>query len=281
MSDTSIKLFEKAKVRVIWDEDRSKWWFSVLDVIAILTEQEDYTKTRNYWKWLKKKLNEEGSQLVSNTNQLKMTAADGKRYKTDALDTEGILRLIQSIPSKKAEPFKQWLAQVGNEVINEAEDPEIAIERAIANYRRLGYDEGWINQRLQSINVRKALTDEWERSGVKRGWEYANLTDIMYKTWAGMTTNEYKKHKNLKKESLRDNMTNTEIALSMLAEATATDISIGENPVGYDESAGVAKRGAGAAKVARNYIEKQTGKTAISRMNASSIQGVKRKEIDK
>ena len=267
MPTNSIKLFENQSVRSVWDEENEKWWFSVVDIVAILTEQSDYTKTRNYWKWLKNKLKEEGSQLVSDTNQLKMLAADGKTYETDVMDTEQVLRLVQSIPSKKAEPFKLWLAKVGNDFIDEAVDPELSINRAIANYRRQGRDEKWINQRIKSIEVRKALTDEWDKAGVKQGREYAELTDLMYKTWSGMNTREYKKYKNLKKESLRDNMTNTELVLNMLAEVTTTDISAAEKPAGLEGSKGVAKRGAGAAKVARNYIEKQTGKKAISRAN--------------
>lgn len=209
MSDpaSKIRLFESRQVRAEWDAEHEKWWFSVLDIIAVLTDQPDYTKVRNYWKWLKNKLIAEGSQLVSVTNQLKMTAADGKRYKTDVADTEQILRLVQSIPSKRAEPFKLWLAQVGSERLDETVDPELSIDRAIQNYRRLGYSENWINQRIKSIEVRKALTDEWDKSGVQRGQEYAALTDLMSKVWADMTTREYKQHKGLKEENLRDNMT--------------------------------------------------------------------------
>ena len=263
-NNNAIKLFEGKKVRSVWDEDKEEWYFSVLDIVSILTEQPDYTKTRNYWKWLKNKLTEEGSQLVSNTNQLKLPATDGKNYLTDVMDTEQILRLIQSIPSKKAEPFKLWLAQVGKEVIDESQDPEKAIDRAINNYRRLGYSESWINQRIKTIEVRKALTDEWDKSGVRRGREYAELTDLMYQTWADMTAKEYKRHKGLKKENLRDNMTNTELVLNMLAEVTTTEIHQSENPKGLRGSKTAAKRGAGAAKVARNYIEQETGKSVIS-----------------
>ena len=270
-SKDKIKLFEEKQVRAVWDEEAEKWWFSVLDIIGVLTDQPDYTKIRNYWKWLKNKLKDEGSELVSNTNQLKMQAADGKMYLTDVADTEQILRLIQSIPSKKAEPFKMWLAKVGNERIDETVDPELSIERAIQNYRRLGYSENWINQRIKSIEVRKALTDEWDNSGVQQGQEYAALTDLMSKTWSGMTTREYKKHKGLKKENLRDNMTNTELVLNMLAEVAATDISIARQPSGFDESAEVAEEGAKAAKVAREQIEKSTGKPAVSRLNAKII----------
>ena len=194
-----VRVFEEHQVRAEWDEEAEKWWFSIHDVISILTDQPDYSKVRNYWKWLKNKLKTEGSQLVSDTNQLKMKAPDGKRRLTDVADTEQVLRLLQSIPSPKAEPFKMWLAKVGNERINESVDPELSFERAIQNYRQLGYSESWINQRLKTIEVRKALTDEWDQSGVEQGLEYALLTDLMSKTWSGMTTREYKKHKNLKK----------------------------------------------------------------------------------
>ncbi|MFT0532378.1 BRO family protein [Castellaniella hirudinis] len=202
-----------------WDVEHDKWWFFVLDIIIILTDQPDYTtKARNYWKWLKAKLNQEGSELVSHTNQLKMRAPDGKQRLTDVVDTEQILRLIQSIPSKRAEPFKRWLAQVGSERLDETVDPALSIDRAIQNYRRLGYSANWINQRIKSIEVRKALTDEWDKAGVKQGQEYAVLTDLMSRVWSGMSTREYKQHKGLKKENLRDNMTNTELVLNMLAE---------------------------------------------------------------
>ncbi len=265
-----VKLFESHQVRAEWDENEEKWWFSVLDIIAILTDQPDYQKVRNYWKWLKKKLSDEGSQLVSVTNQLKMKAADGKFYKTDVADTEQVLRLIQSIPSRKAEPFKLWLAKVGNERIDETVDPEISINRAIQNYRRLGYSENWINQRIKSIEVRKALTDEWDKSGVQQGQEYAALTDLMSKTWSGMTTREYKQYKGLKKENLRDNMTNAELVLNMLAEVAATDISLVRNPQGLDEAGKVAVEGAKAAKVARIQLEKSTGKPVVSASNAKA-----------
>jgi hypothetical protein len=272
MSDnkSKIKLFEEKQVRTVWDEEAEKWWFSVLDIVGILTDQPDYTKVRNYWKWLKKKLIDEGSQLVSDTNQLKMEAADGKMYLTDVADTEQVLRLIQSIPSKKAEPFKLWLAKVGNERIDESLDPELSIERAIQNYRRLGYSEKWINQRINSIDIRKALTDEWDKSGVQ-GKEYALLTDLMTRTWSGMSIREYKTHKDLTKENLRDHMTNTELVLNMLAEVAATDISIARQPGGYDESAEVAKEGAETAKIAREQLEKKTGKPAISSLNAKDL----------
>ena len=271
-----IQIFEKQSIRAVWDDMLEKWWFSIIDIIAVLTDQPDYTKVRNYWKWLKNKLKEEGSELVSNTNQLKLTAPDGKNRLTDVADTEQVLRLVQSIPNKKAEPFKLWLAKVGNERIDETVDPELSIDRAIQSYRRLGYSESWINQRIKSIEVRKALTDEWDKSGVQQGKGYAELTDLMSKTWSGMTTREYKKYKELKKESLRDNMTNTELVLNMLAEVAATDISIERQPISFDESAKVAEEGAKAAKVAREQIEKSTGKSAVSSLNAKKVLGIEK-----
>jgi len=270
MGKDKIQLFESKHIRSVWDEEAEKWWFSVLDVIAILTDQPDYKKVRNYWKWLKSKLTEEGNELVSITNQLKMPASDGKNYLTDVADTEQILRLIQSIPSKKAEPFKLWLAKIGRERIDETIDPEQSIERAIQNYRKLGYSENWINQRIKSIEVRKALTDEWDKAGVKQGTEYAYLTDLMTKTWSGMTTKQYKKHKNLKKENLRDNMTNLELIVNMLAEATATELSARSNPKDLAQSADVAKKGAVVAKNTRADIEKQGGKV-ISSQNVRQL----------
>ena len=267
-----IKLFDNNQIRAIWDEEAEKWWFSIVDIIAILTEQPTQRGASNYWAKLKERLKNEGAeQLLTNCQQLKMMAPDGKMRLTDVADTEQILRLIQSIPSKKAEPFKIWLAKVGNERIDETIDPELSIDRAIQNYRRLGYSENWINQRIKSIEVRKALTDEWDKSGVKKDKEYAALTDLMSKTWSGMTTREYKKYKGLKKENLRDNMTNTELVLNMLAEVAATDISIVRQPSGFSESAEVAKEGAQAAKVARKQIEKSTGKSAVSKLNAKKL----------
>jgi hypothetical protein len=266
-----IKLFESQQVRAEWDVEAEKWWFSVLDIIAVLTDQPDYKKVRNYWKWLKNKLIAEGSQLVSVTNQLKLTAADGKKYLTDVADTEQILRLVQSIPSKRAEPFKLWLAQVGSERLDETVDPELSIDRAIQNYRHLGYSENWINQRIKSIEVRKALTDEWDKAGVQHGQEYAALTDLMSRVWSGMGTREYKQHKGLKKENLRDNMTNTELVLNMLAEVAATDIAQVRKPEGFNESAEVAKEGAKTAKAARLQLEKSTGKPVVSKLNAKKL----------
>ena len=260
--------FDNKRVRRVFD--KGEWWFSIVDIVAVLTDN-DYQTARKYWKVLKGRLAKEGSQLVTSCYQLKMLAPDGKMRDTDVADTEQVLRLIQSIPSKKAEPFKLWLAKVGSERIDETVDPEQSIERAIQNYRRLGYSENWINQRIKSIEVRKALTDEWDNSGVEQGKEYAALTDLMTKTWSGMTTREYKKHKGLKKENLRDNMTNTELVLNMLAEVAATEISVIEQPIGFNESAEVAKRGANTAKVARKQLEEETGKSAVSRLNAKDL----------
>ena len=309
--ENKIQLFEKKQVRSVWDEEQEKWWFSVVDIVAILTDSIDPTA---YWRKLKQRLKEEGSnlfdnqqndevvsntnhlkietvtnchglkkELVSNTNQLKienelvtncyqlkLLAPDGKMRLTDVADTEQVLRLIQSIPSKKAEPFKMWLAQTGRERIDETIDPELSIERAILNYRRLGYSENWINQRIKSIEVRKALTDEWDKAGVKQGTEYAFLIDLMTKTWSGMTTKQYKQHKNLKKENLRDNMTNLELIINMLAEATTTELSVKSNPQNLQESAVVAHKGANVAKNARLEIEQQGGKV-ISSQNAKQL----------
>jgi hypothetical protein len=263
-----VKLFEEQIVRSTWDEKSEKWWFSVIDVIAILTNSPN---PQVYWRVLKKRLKDEGNETVTNCNGLKMMSPDGKMRLTDVADTEQILRLIQSVPSKKAEPFKLWLAKVGSERLDETIDPEISIERAINSYKHLGYSENWINQRIKSIEVRKVLTDEWDKSGVKKGQEYAKLTDLMSKIWSGMSTREYKKFKGLKKENLRDNMTNTELVLNMLAEVAATDISVERQPSNFDESASVAKEGAKAAKAARKQIEKSTGKSAISNKNAKIL----------
>ena len=260
---TSIKLFEDYKVRTSWDNEKELWYFSVVDIVAILTESPN---PRNYWKVLKNRLNKEGSQLVTSCNQLKMQSADGKYYKTDVLDTEGVLRLVQSIPSPKAEPFKLWLAKVGSERLDEMQDPEIAINRALQYYLAKGYSPEWVNQRLKSIEIRKALTDEWQRSGVKDS-QYAILTDIITKEWSGMKTREYKDYKGLKKESLRDNMSNMELVLNMLAEVSTTEISKQRNPKTLDENKSVAKQGGSVAKVARKQIELETGKPVITDEN--------------
>jgi hypothetical protein len=262
--ENSLQSFEKYNVRSVWDEENEKWWISIVDVVSILTDN-DYQASRKYWKVLKGRLVNEGNELVTNCYRLKLPAHDGKMRLTDVADTEQILRFIQSIPSKKAEPFKMWLAQVGRERIDESIDPELSIERAIQNYRRLGYSENWINQRIKSIEVRKALTDEWDKAGVKQGTEYAFLTDLITKTWSGMTTKQYKQHKNLKKENLRDNMTNLELVINMLAEATTTELSAKNNPQNLHESALIAHKGANVAKNARLEIEQQGGKVISSK----------------
>jgi hypothetical protein len=262
-----IQLFEQQQVRAVWDEENGKWWFSVVDVVGILSESVD---AQAYWRKLKQRLKEEGNETVTNCHGLKMLAADGKMRLTDVADTEQILRLVQSIPSKKAEPFKQWLARVGSERIDESLDPELSIDRAIHNYRRLGYSEDWINQRIKTIEVRKALTDEWDKSGVKQGQEYAFLTDLMYKTWSGMNTRQYKNFKGLKKENLRDNMTNVELILNMLAEASATELSQKTEPQNLQESADIAVSGAEVAADARKSLE-QRGGEVLSRKNAKQI----------
>jgi len=268
---TKPKLFEEKQVRAVWDEDVEKWWFSIVDVIGILTEQPTHDRARKYWSVMKTRLKREGAEPTTICSQLRMEAYDGKMRLTDVADTEQLLRIIQSVPSPKAEPFKMWLAKVGSERIDETVDPEQSIDRAIQNYRRLGYSENWINQRIKSIEVRKALTDEWDNSGVEQGKEYAMLTDLMSRTWSGMSIREYKQHKRLKKENLRDNMTNTELVLNMLAEVAATDISIARQPIGFSESAAVAKEGAETAKIAREQLEQRTGTSAISRLNAINL----------
>ncbi len=257
---SSIKLFEEKKIRTSWDAESETWYYSIVDVVGILTDQPDTRHASNYWKVLKSRLSKEGCELVTNCNQLKMPGADGKNYKTDVADAELLLRIIQSIPSPKAEPFKQWLAQTGRERLEELDDPELAISRALLTYRRKGYSESWINQRLKSIEVRKDLTDEWDRSGVMQGKEYASLTDIISKGWSGMTTRQYKNLKGLHKENLRDNMTNMELILNMLAEATTTELSRKTNPQGFQESAQIAHEGGKIAGNTRREIESKTGK---------------------
>ena len=262
--EEAIKLFGEKKIRVVWDDVEEKYYFSVVDIVQVLTESADYQAARNYWKVLKNRLTKEGNESVTNCNQLKLEAADGKKYKTDVADTEQVLRLIQSIPSKKAEPFKQWLAQVGVERIRQMQDPERSIEQAVQDYRRLGYSENWINQRIKTIEIRKGLTDEWKRSGVTKESDYARLTDMMSKVWSGMTTREYKEHKGLTDQNLRDNMTNMELLLNALAEQTATDLSKERNPEGLAETAYVAKDGAEVARNARADIEQRLGHSVIS-----------------
>ena len=261
MKKEAIKLFEERKVRTIWDDTHEKWYFSIVDVVAILT---DSSNPQTYWRVLKKRLKEEGNETVTNCNALKLEAADGKMRLTDVADTEQLFRLIQSIPSPKAEPFKQWMAEVASTRIDQLQDPERSIEQAVADYRRLGYSEAWINQRIKSIEVRKELTDEWKRTGVKEGVEYATLTDIITQQWSGFTTKEYKQYKGLKKENLRDNMTNLEMAFNILAEASATELSKQRDPQGVEEQKKVAKEGGGVAKVARKQLETQLGRSVIS-----------------
>ena len=260
-----IQLFEEKKVRTVWDDEQEEWYFSVVDVCAVLTDQPDYDTARKYWNKVKERLVKEGSQLVTDCHQLKMVSPkDGKRYKTDVASTEQLFRLIQSIPSKKAEPFKLWMAQVAKQRLDQMADPELSIQQAIDDWRRKGYSENWINNRVKSIEVRKALTDEWDRTGVQQGQQYASLTDIITKEWSGKTTRQYKQFKGLKKESLRDNMTNTELILNMLAESATTDLSKEQNPQGYSQSAKIARKGASVAKVARNKLESQLGHSVIS-----------------
>ncbi len=263
-----INFYQNKGVRSVWDDQREEWYFSVVDIVAILTESRD---SGAYWRKLKQRLLEEGNQTVTNCHRLKLTAADGKKRLTDVADLQGIFRLIQSIPSPKAEPFKMWLAQVGKERIDEVIDPELAIDRALENYLRKGYTKSWINQRLKSIEVRKDLTDQWDKHGVKKGLEYALLTDEITKAWSGMKTRDYKKFKGLKKENLRDNMTNMELVLNMLAELTTTEITKQENPQTFDANARIAKRGGAVAGNARKEIESQTGKSVISRANSNEL----------
>jgi hypothetical protein len=268
--ETAIKLFEEKQVRSVWDAEHEKWFISIVDVIEILTGSD---RPRKYWSDLKAKLKKEGSELSEKIGQLKMQSTDGKYYSTDVADTEQLFRLIQSIPSPKAEPFKLWLAQVAAERLDEMQDPELGIDRALEQYLRMGYSESWINQRLKSIEVRKELTDEWKRRGLKEGLQFATLTDIITKAWSDKTTKEYKVLKGLKKENLRDNMTNTELILNMLAEASTKDISTALKPKDFEESKEVAKQGGNVARVARLELEAKTGKKVISSLNAKSSLG--------
>jgi hypothetical protein len=264
----AIKIFEEKKVRTLWDADQEKWFISIIDVVEVLTNTD---RPRKYWNDLKTKLKNEGSELSEKIGQLKMQSADGKFYKTDVADTEQLLRLIQSIPSPKAEPFKLWLAQVATERLDEMQDPELSIDRALEQYLKLGYSENWINQRLKSIEIRKELTDEWKNRGLKEGQQFATLTDMITKAWSGNTTKEYKTLKGLKKENLRDNMTNTELILNMLAEASTKDISQATEPKNFDENIKVAKQGGNVANVARLELEAKTGKMVVNSLNAKSI----------
>ena len=270
-----IKIFEDRKVRTLWDTEQEKWYFSVVDVIAVLTES---LNPRKYWSVLKTRLKAEGSQLTTNCSQLKMLSADGKYYLTDVAHTEQLFRLIQSIPSPKAEPFKLWLAQVASERLDEMQDPELTIDRALEQYLNLGYSENWINQRLKSIEIRKELTDEWKKRGLKQGMQFATLTDIITKAWADKTTKEYKILKGLKKENLRDNMTNTELILNMLAEASAKDISEAVNPKTFTDSKKVAKQGGNVARKARKELEARTGKKVVTSLNAKTALQLKAKK---
>ena len=269
--ENAIQLFEDKKVRSVWDSESGKWYISIIDVVEILTGS---TNPRRYWSDLKIKLSKEGSELYENIVQLKMPAADGKNYKTDVADIEQLFRLIQSIPSPKAEPFKLWLASLGRERLEEIDDPEQGIERLMEYYHRKGYSENWINQRLKSIEVRKELTDEWERRGVKKGAEYATLTDIITQNWAGMTTRQYKQFKGLKNESLRDNMTNLELVLNMLAEASTTEISKQKKPRTVTQNRKVAAEGGSVAAAARKTLEARTGKRVVSRLNANILRSL-------
>ena len=272
-SNDSVQRFEDQPIRAVWDEEKEEWYFSVVDVIRILTEQPSQRGASNYWAKLKQRLKAEGAdQLLTNCQQLKLKSPeDGKNYKTDVADTEQLLRIIQSIPSPKAEPFKLWLAQVGRERIEETIDPEQAIDRALETYLKKGYSREWINQRLQAIQVRKELTDEWQARGVKKGMEYAILTDEITRAWSGMTTRQYKRHKNLKKENLRDNMTTTELVLNMLAETSTTDISKVEQPQSFSENVNVARKGGEVAGIARKALEERTGKPVITESNAAQL----------
>ena len=265
----ALQLFEEKKIRSVWDDKEEKWYFSIVDVCAVLTEQPDTEHARNYWKVLKHRLIKEGNQTVTTCNRLKLRAADGKLRLTDVADTEQLFRLIQSVPSPKAEPFKLWMAQVASTRLEQMQDPEKSINQAVMDYKRLGYSDAWINQRIKAIEIRKELTDEWARTGVQQGMQYASLTDIITREWSGMSTKQYKQFKGLKKESLRDNMTNMEIALNMLAEASATELSKQRDPKGFSQQKQIAKDGGSVAKVARNQLEKKLGHGVITSAKAS------------
>ncbi|MBQ8442014.1 MAG: Bro-N domain-containing protein [Bacteroides sp.] len=267
VKQNAIKVFEEKKVRTLWDSETEEWYFSVVDVVAVLTDS-DYQSARNYWKVLKNRLKKEGNESVTNCNQLKMLSSDGKYYKTDVATTQQLFRLIQSIPSPKAEPFKLWMAQVAKERLDQMQDPELSIEQAMADYKRLGYSDNWINQRLKSIEIRKELTDEWKRRGLQEGVQFATLTDIIYQSWADKTAKEYKQFKGLKKENLRDNMTNKELVLNMLAELSTKEISEATQPETFNEHKDVAQRGGNIAREARLRLEAETGKPVISPLNA-------------
>ncbi|OKY97538.1 MAG: hypothetical protein BHV67_07795 [Bacteroidales bacterium 43_36] len=271
----SIRLFEERKVRAIWDDEQEEWYFSIVDVISILT---DSPNPRKYWSVLKTRLKREGSELTTNCSQLKMQAADGKKYLTDVANTEQLFRLIQSVPSPKAEPFKLWIAQVAKERLDQMQDPELSIEQAMVDYKRLGYSDNWINQRLKSIEIRKDLTDEWKKRGLEEGLHFATLTDIIYKSWSDMTSKEYKRLKGLRKENLRDNMTNKELVLNMLAELSTKEISETSEPETFSEHINVAQQGGEVARNARLELEAKTGKSVISPLNAQKIISLKKGE---
>ena len=275
----AIKLFQNKEIRVKWDEDKEAWYFSIVDVVAVLTDQTDYQKSRKYWNKLSQRLREEGSEVVTNCHRLKLPAEDGKLRLTDVADTEQLLRLIQSVPSKKAEPFKIWLAKVGRERIEETENPELAFDRAMQTYFKKGYSKEWINQRLKTIEVRKELTDEWNRAGIEKQTDYAILTNEITKAWAGKTIKEYKQLKNLKKENLRDNMTNLELVLNMLAEATTTEFSKKENPKTFPHSKKIARKGGTIAGNTRKDIEKELGEKVVTSKNAEQILAKEKKQI--
>lgn len=265
VNKNSIKLFGNDKIRAVWDDEQEKWYFSVVDVVAVLTESPN---PQTYWRVLKKRLKDEGNETVTNCNGLKMPAADGKMRLTDVADTEQLLRIIQSVPSPKAEPFKMWLAKVGTARLDQMQNPELSIQQAMIDYKRLGYSDNWINQRLKSIEIRKDLTDQWKLHNVEEGVQYATLTDIIYQSWAGRTSKEYKKLKGLKKENLRDNMTNEELVLNMLAELSATSITKAKNPQTLDENKTCAKEGGDVARVAREQLESKTGRSVVSPLSA-------------
>ena len=276
----SLQIFEDRKIRTVWDDEQEKWYFSIVDTIEVLTDSKDYTTARKYWNKLKQRLKEEGNETVTNCHQFKMRALDGKMRLTDVADTEQLFRLIQSIPSQKAEPFKQWMAHVASVRVDQMQDPELSIEQAMVDYKRLGYSDAWINQRLKSIEVRKELTDEWKRTGVKEGVEFATLTDIITREWSDMRTKEYKQLKGLKKENLRDNMTNIELALNILAEASTSEISKQKNPSGFKQNATIAKEGGSVAKVARKQLEEKLGRTVISSSKATDFLPPPTEEIE-
>lgn len=273
----AIQLFEEKKVRTVWDDEQEKWYFSVVDTVAVLTDSKDYLTARKYWNKLKQRLKEEGNETVTNCHQFKLQALDGKMRMTDVADTEQLFRLIQSIPSPKAEPFKQWMAQVAAERLDQLQDPELGIQQSLADYKRLGYSDNWINQRLKSIEIRKDLTDEWKKHGLKEGVQFATLTDIIYSTWSGMTAKEYKQFKGLKKENLRDNMTNRELVLNMLAELSTKDISEARNPETFGEHAEVARQGGEIARNARTELEAKTGKPVVTSLNAKDVLQIEKK----